>query len=615
MATQPVVRRLTEDEGIGIAEDAVGQRLRMRVRREVVAFLADLANTARPDRGAGVLGFNGGLNYPSNSIGAAVKALILGGTGGNGGNGASAGFTDFIFRRAPAQPETPTGDGTPQDWFDAPPAPNGQPLWFSTGEKTALNALVGAWAAPVRLDGTDGEGVEVEFSVDGNSGWHPTFSAGDLFMRQRKGVGAWSVGWRVVGEKGTIGDPGPSGQNSATVTIYQRGETAPPLPSAVVVYTFATALAAGLNNGWQQGIPSGSGPLWATLASAVNSAPTDALAPGEWTTQQKVAENGSAGLNSATVFLYQRTNTANPPALPSDPIVYTFATGVATGANNSWQQGLPATGGAYRWLTTGTAASSGASDTIIPTEWAGARLLAQDGEAGAPALSVRLSQTAAIFAADSTGLVDPGQSFPVKMTLLLGANDDTANWVISRTASDPSITTTLAGDTVTITGIGTALETGLLQITGTRAGYPTQTLGVNVFKNKRATPSSGPVTNIAPLYSEGFSLSPNDALASIEFLPNGQIQKLSNLFSIIVGNWYLPTTANIGASYQITLTRISGDDVDVSAGVLDQARYATISDQTNGFSFKQSSIAFSIKTLAGVPATDGLIFLDTAIEV
>ncbi len=87
--SNPVVRRLTEDEGIGLAEDVVGQRLRLRVRREIVAFLADLANTARVDRGAGVVGFNISLDYPDGSVGAAVKTLFLGGGGGGGGGWSS----------------------------------------------------------------------------------------------------------------------------------------------------------------------------------------------------------------------------------------------------------------------------------------------------------------------------------------------------------------------------------------------------------------------------------------------------------------------------------------------------------------------------------------------
>lgn len=84
------VRRVVEGDGLQMVEDPVAQRLRFSVRREVVAFLADLANTARADRGAGVLGYNSALNYPAGSVGAALTALFLGGGGGGGSGGWSS---------------------------------------------------------------------------------------------------------------------------------------------------------------------------------------------------------------------------------------------------------------------------------------------------------------------------------------------------------------------------------------------------------------------------------------------------------------------------------------------------------------------------------------------
>jgi hypothetical protein len=71
-------RRLTEDDGILLLEDAVQQRLRLRVRREVVAFLADLADASRPDRAAGVVAFNPLIDYPEGTVGSRLKAIITG---------------------------------------------------------------------------------------------------------------------------------------------------------------------------------------------------------------------------------------------------------------------------------------------------------------------------------------------------------------------------------------------------------------------------------------------------------------------------------------------------------------------------------------------------------
>lgn len=71
-------RRITEDDGILLIDDAVQQRLRLRVRREVVAFLADLSDASRADRGAGTVAFNSLLTYPAGSVGARLKAILTG---------------------------------------------------------------------------------------------------------------------------------------------------------------------------------------------------------------------------------------------------------------------------------------------------------------------------------------------------------------------------------------------------------------------------------------------------------------------------------------------------------------------------------------------------------
>jgi hypothetical protein len=91
---------------------------------------------------------------------------------------------------------------------------------------------------------------------------------------------------------------------------------------------------------------------------------------------------GATGISSATLFLYQRTSTLTPPALPTATVTYEFTTGIATGINGGWSRSLPSTGGQYRWLTTATAFSQGISDNILATEWATATLLSQDGVDG-----------------------------------------------------------------------------------------------------------------------------------------------------------------------------------------------------------------------------------------
>jgi hypothetical protein len=194
--------------------------------------------------------------------------------------------------------------------------------------------------------------------------------------------------------KARAGAAGTNGLTTALVYIYQRAVSTPALPSATVTYTFATGAITGLNNGWASTIPSGTAPLYVSAATASGSGATDTIASGEWASAVILVQNGTDGidgddgidgtdgLNAATVYLFQRTASATPPSLPSASVTYTFATGAATGVNNGWTQTLPTTGGAYRWITTATAVSSTATDTIPSSEWAAASLLAQDGADG-----------------------------------------------------------------------------------------------------------------------------------------------------------------------------------------------------------------------------------------
>lgn len=194
----------------------------------------------------------------------------------------------------------------------------------------------------------------------------------------------------VNGTNGANGADGAPGLNSATVTLFKRSSTTPATPSAAVTYTFATAVAGGLSNGWTQTVPAGTDPLWVTVASAVSSGSYDTINPAEWASPVVLARDGAngtngsngsngadgaPGLNSATVYLFQRTGTADVPALPAGTVVYTFASGAASGAVGAWSQSLPATGGSYRWVITATAASTGTYDNIASSEWAAPVLL------------------------------------------------------------------------------------------------------------------------------------------------------------------------------------------------------------------------------------------------
>ena len=215
-----------------------------------------------------------------------------------GETGSAGHFVDHVFKRAAAQPATPTGDGTPAGWSDAPPAGT-DPLWMSVAEKTAADVLVGSWAAPVRLDGAagtpggTGDSVSVNYSADATN-WHADFTAGDLYMRQKVGAGSWSSAIRIVGEKGETGTSikGDKGDDGGFVDyVFQRNQAQPSTPTGN-----------GTPSGWFDEPPAGTDPLWFSTATktAAN------VLVGSWSAAIRI--EGPAGAGIATQYSVDASN-------------------------------------------------------------------------------------------------------------------------------------------------------------------------------------------------------------------------------------------------------------------------------------------------------------------
>ncbi len=251
------------------------------------------------------------------------------------------------------------------------------------------------------------------------------------------------------------------------------------------------------------------------------------------------------------------------------------------GRASEWLEVVTATGSLTRYIkhfdTTGnqSASSAFASLTVTSTD------LVQDGT---PAVSSSLTRLLAAFTADSTGLIDASQSFTTTMAVMLGTADDTSNWSISRTSSDASITTTISGSTVTITGIGTSLETGTVTVTATRSGYPTQTIVVQVSKVKRAVPAAYPQAFAADV-TNGIIINAT-ANAYVRLNTNGTVEtSLNNSSWTAAGSWYSPTTTGIGSSYRVANTLvgsalIAGDSPNYQA--LSSAKTYQLSQSPGG---------------------------------
>ena len=133
--------------------------------------------------------------------------------------GAVGTYLEYIFKRGATAPTKPdqadgVGEASPNDWYDAPPAADGNPLWMCTAWKMASGAFatgVTEWDAPVQVEGAS---VSVQYSINGSTSWHSTFAAGDIYMRQSTDAGAtWSSAMRIVGETGATGSPGSDGSD------------------------------------------------------------------------------------------------------------------------------------------------------------------------------------------------------------------------------------------------------------------------------------------------------------------------------------------------------------------------------------------------------------------
>lgn len=214
-----------------------------------------------------------------------------------------------------------------------------------------------------------------------------------------------------VAYRGIDGNNGVNGMNAATIYLYQRATSTPNKPSNTLTYTFSTTKITGtLNNGWSTAIPTGTDAVYVTVASVSSKNDTATIATSAWSAPVVLAQNGKtgsdgkAGLNVATIYLYQR-NTSKP-SKPSASVTYTFSTGVASGLNNGWSQKIP-DGTNPLYVTLATASSNTATDTILSSEWSDVVVMAQNGEDGQDGTSITITSKSVTYQASSSGTTTP----------------------------------------------------------------------------------------------------------------------------------------------------------------------------------------------------------------
>lgn len=315
-------------------------------------------------------------------------------------------------------------------WQTTPQAiPEGQYQWtktsvtYSDGNKTESYSI-----SYHGKNGSDGTSVKttstsVKYQVGDNGTTKPTGTWQSNVPTVAQGKYLWtqtivnysdgnSTESYSVSYRGIDGSNGVNGMNAATIYLYQRATSTPSKPSNTLTYTFSTTTITGtLNNGWSTAIPTGTDAVYVTVASVSSKNDTATIATSAWSAPVVLAQNGKtgsdgkAGLNVATIYLYQR-NTSKP-SKPSASVTYTFSTGVASGLNNGWSQKIP-DGTNPLYVTLATASSNTATDTILSSEWSDVVVMAQNGEDGQDGISPKVTlsksgDTTTISIVDATG--------------------------------------------------------------------------------------------------------------------------------------------------------------------------------------------------------------------
>ena len=489
--------------------------------------------------------------------------------------GAAAAFSDgqavdVVFIRSASTPsQPPPSIGLPLGWYATVASlPGGSdPVWSSFGQRSTP-AASWVWQAAVRVQGLDG----------------------------------------AQGPQGPQGVAGSAGTSVAEINAYIRSASAPGTPSGGTFDFSSQALTPPL--GWSVGVPGGTEPVYVSRGLATTSTPGASVTP-SWGAVAVAFADGQA---VDVVFLRSASQPSTPGASAGVPSGwYATVASVPGGADPLWSSFGERASISGNWSWQAPVQLQGLNGATGPT-----------GAAGTPAVSSSLTLLACAFNADSTGLVDGGQTFQTTMQVLSGSTDDTGNWSISRVASDASITTSISGATVQITGMGTALDSGSVTVTATRGGYPTQNIVVQVGKIKRAVPNNGPVTLAGNLEVVAGTLSPADATAKIQLEGDGRITGWVNGVSSNIGNWYLANTGGIGSSYEARFDQLSvtGSTAGTTAnalaswGALSTARYVQVQYTTNSGTFTQRQYSFAIRrTSDGVQVCSGQVYLECAVEI
>lgn len=393
--------------------------------------------------------------------------------------------------------------------------------------------------------------------------------------------------------------------SNAVVYLYKRSATVltdANKPNGSVVYTFATGNVdvSAVTNGWTISIPSGTDPLYIVGATATGTDPTDTLLSAQWSTPVILAQNGTSGtsgLNSATIFLFQRSNSATLPGVPSTTTTYTFESGVLSGTLGSWSQTAPDNSlGKYLYVTTATAISVSSTDTILTTEWATVKVLAQNGAMGYTAYLTNETHT---LTASSEGTVAAYTGATGQFKIYLdGVGDISSNFTLSTVSggNPQGLVIAYTGNTYTVSsGFDAAEYTAAITIRATGSGTY---VGVTLDKTFTMAKSKAGI-NGSPAKS---------MVVTID----------RQLISLDSSGLVTPTsqTVNLTATKQNTTATVNWTIKDTSGNVLTPSSYlSNTAGDTTAMTGAQFKSAISLNGAQGVIITATLVDVITITDV
>lgn len=207
----------------------------------------------------------------------------------------------------------------------------------------------------------------------------------------------------------------------------------------------------------------------------------------------------------------------------------------------------------------------------------------QDGANGTSPISSDLTNDAQTLPADSSGVVTDFTGAATTLKVYLGTTDDSANgWTYTR-ANSSGISSTISTNTVTVTAFSSSVDSGYIDVTATKSGFPTQTKRFTISKSKSAPETTG----LTPRTYGAFVVqsAPATATAGIKFRTDGSVQRRSNdtggASYANYSTWYSPTATGVGSGYWIKASKAdSADPTPNGISVALDTWYALSTDRT-----------------------------------